>query len=297
MAATHHSESSTKERTSTIVWSSFFLVLGVFSAGLGLKGFLLPNHFIDGGVMGISLLFAQITAIPLPLFVFFLNVPFIFLGYKQVSKEFAVKAFIAITALAIVLAIVDFPVVTHDKVLTAIFGGFFIGLGIGFSVRGGGVLDGTEVLALFISKRTILTIGDVILILNIAIFTTSALVFGIEQALYSIVTFLAATRTVDFVVQGIEEYTGVTIVSQYNEAIREAIITQLGRGVTAYKGTHGFGTHGYTEEHEILFTVVTRLEITKLKSLIMNIDEQAFVVQASINDTIGGMVKKRPLHD
>lgn len=271
------------------------LALGVFSAGFGLKGFLLPNHFIDGGVMGISLLVAAITSLPLPILVFALNVPFILLGLKQISKEFALKTFIGISALAIVLALVNYPVVTNDKVLTAIFGGFFLGLGIGLSVRGGGVIDGTEVLALFISKRTPFTIGDVILVLNILIFTTAALVFSIETALYSMLTYLAASRTVDFVVQGIEEYTGITIVSKHSDEIREAIIEQLGRGVTAYKGHKGFGKRGHTQDVDVIYTVVTRLEIMKVKDLIMSIDDSAFVVQASINDTIGGMVKRRPL--
>ncbi len=271
------------------------LCLGIFSAAFGLKGFLLPNSFIDGGIMGISLLIAEVTKFPLPVLVFALNIPFILLGYKQISKEFAAKTFLGICGLAIVLAFVSFPAISNDKILGAVFGGFFLGLGIGLSVRGGSVLDGTEVMALSISKRTALTIGDIILGFNIIIFAIAAIVFPIETVLYSIITYLAASRTVDFVVQGIEEYTGVTIISKHSERIREAIIHQLGRGVTSYKGTKGYGTHGHTEDVDIIFTVVTRLEITKLKSITMAIDDSAFVVQASINDTIGGMVKKRPL--
>jgi uncharacterized membrane-anchored protein YitT (DUF2179 family) len=294
--ATHpHQTPATKHQLRRSFGEAMLLALGVLSAGFGLKGFLLPNRFIDGGVMGISLLVAAVTNLPLPILVFVINLPFILLGLKQISKEFALKTFVGISALALVLALINYPVVTNDKVLTAVFGGFFLGLGVGLSVRGGGVIDGTEVLALYISKRTPFSIGDVILVFNIIIFTTAALVFGIETALYSIVTYLAASRTVDFVVQGIEEYTGVTIVSKHSEEIREAIIEQLGRGVTAYKGHKGFGKRGHTQDVDIIYTVVTRLEIMKLKDLIMSIDDSAFVVQTSINDTIGGMVKKRPL--
>ncbi|MDP4231573.1 MAG: YitT family protein [Bacteroidota bacterium] len=271
------------------------LLLGVLSVTFGLKAFLLPNSFIDGGVIGVSLLMTDITKVPLPVLIFLINFPFVILASRQVSKEFALKTFFAVTVLSVALAIIQFPVLTHDKSLTAVFGGFFIGLGIGLSVRGGGVLDGTEVFSLFISKRTSLSIGDVILFLNIILFSSAALILSIETALYSILAYLSASKTIDFVVQGIEEYTGVTIISKHSEAIREAIIEHLGRGVTAYKGTKGFGKHGHTQDVDIIFTVVTRLEVMKLKSIVMSIDDSAFVVQASINDTIGGMVKKRSL--
>ncbi len=284
-----------KESASHYLAEGGLLLLGVLSVTFGLKGFLLPNSFIDGGVIGISLLVTNTTKLPLWLLVSLINFPFIIIASKQVSKEFALKTFFAVSALAIALAVVQFPVITNDKSLTAVFGGFFIGLGIGLSVRGGGVLDGTEVLSLFISKRTSLTIGDVILFLNIILFSTAALILSVETALYSILAYLSASKTIDFVVQGIEEYTGVTIISKHSEKIRESIIAKLGRGVTAYKGTKGFGTHGHTQDVDIIFTVVTRLEVMKLKSIVMEIDDSAFVVQASINDTIGGMVKKRPL--
>lgn len=284
-----------KNRYSTIVFEAALLIVGVLSAGFGLKGFLLPNSFIDGGVMGISLLITELTHFPLSLLVFVINLPFIFLALKQVSKEFALKTFLAILSLAIVLALVTFPVVTNDKVLSALFGGFFIGLGIGISIRGGAVLDGTEVLSLFLSKRTVFSIGDVILMFNIIIFVTAAFVLSIESALYSILTYLAASKTVDFVVQGIEEYTGLTIVSKESERIRDGIITELSRGVTIYNGKKGYGTHGHTQDVDIVFTVVTRLEVMKVKSIVMRIDPSAFVTQSSINDTIGGMVKQRPL--
>lgn len=282
-------------RSSQRVFEYVLLVLGVFSAAFGLKGFLLPNTFIDGGAMGLSLITVALTGIPLSVLVVLINIPFIVMGYKQISPEFAFKTLFAIIGLAIVLVLVDYTVVTNDKVLIAVFGGFFLGAGIGLAVRGGCVLDGTEVLALYISKRTPLSIGDVILIFNIIIFLTAAFLFGIEIGLYSILTYISASRTLDFVVQGIEEYTGALIVSKKSDEIRLALIDKLGRGVTEFKGKSGFGKRGHTDEIDVIFSVVTRLEISKLKQVVKDIDPTAFLAFHSINDTVGGMVKKRPL--
>jgi uncharacterized membrane-anchored protein YitT (DUF2179 family) len=284
-----------RHRSSQKVFEYVLLALGVFSAAFGLKGFLLPNTFIDGGAMGLSLIAVVLTGIPLSVLVVLINIPFIVMGYKQISPEFAFKTLFAIIGLAIVLALVDYSVVTNDKVLIAVFGGFFLGAGIGLAVRGGGVLDGTEVLALYVSKRTPLSIGDVILIFNIIMFLTAALLFGIEIGLYSILTYISASRTLDFVVQGIEEYTGALIVSKKSDEIRLALIDKLGRGVTEFKGKSGFGKRGHTDEIDVIFSVVTRLEISKLKQVVKAIDPTAFLAFHSINDTVGGMVKKRPL--
>lgn len=273
------------------------VAIGILSAGLGLKGFLLPSKFLDGGVTGISLLLNRLTDIPLPAFIVVINIPFIFLGYYQVSRIFALKTLIAIAGLALCLIFIEYPVATQDKLLVSVFGGFFLGAGIGFAVRGGCVIDGTEVLALYLHKKTGLTIGDVILFLNIIIFSVAAMLFEFETALYSILTYLSASKTVDFIIHGIEEYTGVTIISQKSETIRKAIIHTLGRGVTIYKGKRGYGSNGdRNEELDVVFTVVTRLEVTKLKTEIDRIDHKAFVITHSINDTKGGMIKKRRLH-
>lgn len=274
---------------------SFFIAIGIISAGFGLKGFLLPNGFIDGGVTGISLLIASKTTISFPILIVLINVPFIILGYRQISKSFAVKSILAIIGLAIVVATVDYPIITADKVLVAAFGGFFLGAGIGLSIRGGGVLDGTEVLAIHLGKKTGLTIGDIILIFNIIIFSVAAYLLSVEVALYSILTYLAASKTVDFVVAGVEEYTGVTIVSTHSEEIRLMIIKIMGRGVTIYNGKRGFGKKGeILNPTDIIYTVITRLEIAKLQTEIDKIDPNAFIVMSSVKDTKGGMIKKRP---
>jgi uncharacterized membrane-anchored protein YitT (DUF2179 family) len=281
----------------TQFFHAIFIILGMLSAGLGLKGFLLPNGFIDGGVTGISLLLSEFTGVNLPIFLVVLNIPFIWLGYKQMDRTFAFKTLTAIIGLALCVAFIPYPVITSDKLLVAVFGGFFLGAGIGLAVRGGCVIDGTEILAISITRRSILTIGDLILIINIIIFSVAAFLLSFERALYSILTYLAAAKTVDYIISGIEEYTGVTIVSKHSEEIRVLITEKLGRGVTIYRGKQGYGMHGHRlEEMEILFTVVTRLEIASLKGEIEKIDREAFVVTHSIKDTKGGMIKKRPLH-
>jgi uncharacterized membrane-anchored protein YitT (DUF2179 family) len=273
------------------------LIAGIFSAALGLKAFLLPNGFIDGGVTGISLLVSQLTGMSLSILIVLINIPFVILGYFQLGKWFAVKTLATILALALVLLVVSFPTLTQDKLLIAVFGGFFLGAGIGLTVRGGAVLDGSEVLAVYVSKRTALSVGDVVLVINIIIFAAAALLLSVETALYSILAYLAAAKTMDFIIEGIEEYTGVTIISSQSEAIRLMVTEKLGRGATIYTGKRGYGSRGHNQEAiDVIFTVVTRLEVTQLTDEINKIDNQAFVVMHSVRDTKGGLVKKRPLH-
>jgi uncharacterized membrane-anchored protein YitT (DUF2179 family) len=280
-----------------LVKDIFLIGLGIASAAFGLESFLLPNNFIDGGATGIALLVSELSGISLSLLLVLINIPFLFLGYKVIGKRFAVKTSIGIIGLAIVVATVHFPTVTNDKLLVAIFGGFFLGGGIGMAVRGGGVIDGTEVLAIYLSKKFGMTMGDIVLGFNILIFSVAAYLLSVETALYSIVTYLAASKTVDFIIEGIEEYIGVTIISGKSEAIRTMIIGEMGRGVTVYRGKRGFGTHGETEDTDIIYTVITRLELNKLNTEIQKIDSTAFVVMNSVKDTRGGMIKKRPLKD
>ena len=279
---------------SHFVRDAFLIMLGIASAGFGLKGFLIPNSFIDGGVTGISLLTEQVTGISLSILLVIINLPFLMVGYSQISKAFAVKSVAAIVGLALVVYFVPYPVITTDKLLIAIFGGFFLGLGIGLSIRGGAVIDGTEVLAVYISKRTGLTIGDVILIFNTIIFMFGAYILSVEIALYAILTYLSASRTVDFIIEGVEEYTGVTIVSDKSDEIRLAIIENMGRGVTLYSGNRGYGkTRDELLHVDIVYTVITRLELSKLKREVDKIDPGAFIIMNSILDAQGGVIKKR----
>lgn len=276
---------------------ALLILLGVGLASFGLKGFLLPNQFIDGGITGISLLTYQLTGIPVSIWIIVFNAPFIFMGAHQINRSFAIKTSLAILALAGVIYFIDFPVVTDDKLLISIFGGFFLGSGIGLAIRGGCVIDGTEILAVYINRKSILSMGDIILLINVVIFIVAAFILNIETALYSILTYLSASKTVDFIIQGIEEYTGVTIISSKSAQIREAITKKLGRGVTIYKGERGLEHSQFkNKDIDIIFTVVTRLEVSKLKEEIELIDHKAFIVMSTISDTKGGIIKPRPLH-
>ena len=265
------------------------IVAGIFSAAMGLKGFLLSSNFIDGGVTGVSMLLSKITGAPLAVWLPVANAPFLALGYRHMGRAFALRSVAAIAVLAAVLATVPFPDVTPDLLLTAVFGGFFLGAGIGLAVRGGAVLDGTEIAALIISKRSaLLRVGDVILLFNAALFVTAIAVLGVEPALYSILTYVTAARTLDFVIYGLEEFTAITIVSPRSAAIRARITGELERGVTVYKGYGGLSG----ADQEILFCVVTRLEIGKVKAIARAEDPAAFVVSHALGDAEGGVLKR-----
>lgn len=267
---------------------------GIISASFGFKGFLLTNHFIDGGATGISLLISALTTIPLYVLVITVNIPFVALAYKTMGRIFAFKTALAILGLSICLATVSFPNITNDNLLVAIFGGFFLGAGIGLAIRGGAVIDGTEVLAIFLSRKLGTTIGDIIIVINVLIFSTAAYFLSIEIALYSMITYLSASKTLDFIIEGIEEYIGVTIISPSSKLIESMIIRILGRGVTIYVNNAGYGKHGKTGGLDIVYTVITRLELNKLNAEIDKIDPSAFVIMSPVKDIKGGIVKKRP---
>ncbi|SFN78777.1 Uncharacterized membrane-anchored protein YitT, contains DUF161 and DUF2179 domains [Chitinophaga sp. YR627] len=271
--------------------------IGVLLAAVGLKGFLLPNGFLDGGVTGISLLISRLTGWSISILLIVINIPFILLAYKQLSVAFTIRALCAILGLAAALVFINMPTITSDKLLIAIFGGFFLGAGIGMSVRGGAVLDGTEVLALYINRKTVLSMGEVIMYFNIVIFSIAAVLINVETALYAMLTYLSASKTVDFIIQGFEEYIALTIISNESELIRKTLTLSLRKGVTVFKGQSGFGKRGSVDRDiDIIYTVVTRLEVHKIIDEIEKIDEKAFIVQHNINDTKGGMIKRRATH-
>jgi uncharacterized membrane-anchored protein YitT (DUF2179 family) len=269
------------------------IALGILSAGMGLKGFLLSSNFIDGGVTGVSMLLAKTTGLSLSILLPVVNLPFIAIGYRQMGPAFAVRSVLGIGGLAAALALIPFPDVTPDLVLTAVFGGFFIGAGIGLAVRGEAVLDGTDIAALLISKRgDLLKVGDVILAFNVVLFLVAMSVLGVDAALYSILTYVAAARTLDFVLHGIDEFTAITVVSDRNAEIRDRITRDLGRGVTIYKGYGGMSG----AEQNILYCVVTRLEIGNVKTIVRELDAKAFVVYHPLAGAEGGVVKTRGFH-
>ena len=282
-----------KKNSSRLIKEIALIVCGVVSACFGLKSFLIPNEFIDGGVTGISLLVSTLTGWKLSYLIVVINIPFVILGYRQIGRTFALKTSIAIIALSLALIFLPFVPITHEKLLIAFFGGFFLGGGIGLAMRGGCVIDGTEVLALYISRNSQLTVGNIILILNIIIFAFAAYFINIDTALYAILTYLSASNTIDFIVNGLEAYTGVTIISEKNEEIKAFIISNMKRGVTIYKGEGGYLEK---KDIDIIYTVVTKLEMSKLQAEIRVIDPDAFVVQQQIADIKGGVVKRQAFH-
>lgn len=274
------------------IFNFLMLLVGTLIADWGIASFLLPNHFIDGGVTGICMLLASFVGLPLAIWLALINMPFVWLGFRHIGREFGFKSATAILIQALWLLIIPFPVVTHDLLLGSLFGGIFVGAGVGLAIRAGGVLDGTEILALVLSKRMAATVGEIILTLNIAIFVFAGIFIGAEPALYSVLTYFAAFKTIDFLLHGIEAYNGVMIFSAQSEQIRAAILEQLGRGVTVLKGKGGYTS----TEQEVIYCVVTRLELTRLQSLIGAVDSTAFIVIAPVHEVSGGVVKQRSFH-
>jgi uncharacterized membrane-anchored protein YitT (DUF2179 family) len=276
----------------------FLIIIGILSAGFAIKGFLVPNHFLDGGVSGVSLLLSELYHWNLAYVVFIANSPFIIFSWFSVGKKFALKTAGCIALLSICILFFPFPVITSDKLLISIFGGFFMGLGIGLIIRAGCALDGVEVLALYTFKRTSFTVSEINLAINICIFLIAGFKFGPEIAMYSVLTYFTATKTIDFVVEGIEAYTGVTIISGKSELIKYRLVNELSRGITVYKGERGY-LPGQFETHsdcDIIFTVVTRLELRKLKNVVHETDPKAFVFANTIKEASGGILRRRQVH-
>lgn len=270
-------------------------LIGITISGIALKLFLVPNHFFDGGITGISLLIHELYHFNLGLIILVFNLPLILAGYYIVGKKFAVRTLICVIMLGICLMLIPNYPVTADKLLISIFGGAFLGIGIGCIMRIGAALDGIEVLALYAMKKTSFTITEIILAINILIFTIAAFIFGIETALYSVLTYFTATRCIDYVVEGLQAYTGVTIVSGKSEVIKYQLVNKLGRGITIYKGERGFlpGKYDISNDCDIIFTIITRLEYRKLKNLVYDIDPNAFIFTNQIKEASGGIIKRR----
>jgi uncharacterized membrane-anchored protein YitT (DUF2179 family) len=274
------------------------IVIGVVIGGFALKSFLVPNNFFDGGITGISLLIHEIYGFNLAFVILIANLPLIIMSRYSVSWRFAIKTLCCIVLLGICLLFIPYPVITSDKLLVSVFGGFFLGIGIGLTMRAGCAVDGIEVLALYTWRRSSFTISEIILALNIIIFSLAAFRFGIPVALYSMLTYFTASKTVDYVVEGIEAYTGVTIISGKSEIIKDRLVNELGRGITVYKGERGYlpGKFEVHEDCDIIFTVITRLELRKLKNLVHEVDHKAFVFASTIRETSGGVIRRRHMH-
>lgn len=277
---------------------SLFILFGVLLAAFSLKGFLIPNGFFDGGITGISLLISELYHLDISYVIVLANLPFIVICIYAVNFSYALKTFICVLLLGLCLYYFPHYSITSDKLLVSIFGGFFLGAGIGLTMRAGCAIDGIEILALYTWKKTSFTITEIILAINILIFSIAAFSFGIQIALYSMLTYFTATRTVDYVVEGLEAYIGVTIISGKSEIIKDRLVNEMGRGITIYKGERGFlpGKFDLHSDCDIIFTVITRLEIRKLKNLVNEIDPRSFVFASTIKEASGGIIKRRHIH-
>ncbi|MCD8739913.1 YitT family protein [Mucilaginibacter roseus] len=275
-----------------------YTVLGILFCGFALKSFMIPNKFFDGGVTGMALLIHELYHLNIAYVIVLANVPFIIMGMYQVNRVFAFRTVAAILGLGLCLLYVPYEPITSDKLLVSIFGGVFMGIGVGLAIRGGCALDGIEVLALYTGKRISFTISEIILGINIVIFLIAAIEVTLPTALYSILTYYTASRTINFVIEGLEEYTGVTIISSESEEVKRRLVMELGRGITVYKGERGFLKESFDVSHpvDIVYTVVTRLEVRRLRNLIHDVDPKAFVFTSTIKEAAGGVLKRRARH-
>lgn len=291
-----------KYKSDTIEWKHVFdpknllhIFAGTGLAVLAMKGFMIPNRFMDGGITGISILLHEIFHINISILVIALNIFFIYLGYRRIGKTFAVQTTLAVILLSLGLYFIDINPITSDKLLIAIFGGILIGTGVGLVIRGGGVIDGAEVIAVFTRRKTGFSNSEIIMMFNTIIFAVAAFQFGIETAMYSIITYFTATRATDYVVDGIEEFTAINIISAKQEEIKSFLVNELGKGITVYKGERGYlpGSFDIKTDCEIIVTIVTRLEIKQIQDAAMNIDPRAFVFAMSIKEAAGGILKAK----
>jgi uncharacterized membrane-anchored protein YitT (DUF2179 family) len=278
------------------VWNlknMFQIILGVAMAVFAMKGFMIPNQFMDGGVIGISILLHEISHINISIFILVFNFGFIYMGYKRIGKTFAVQTTLAVILLAIGLLVSDIPPVTTDRLLIAIFGGILMGTGVGLVIRSGGVIDGSEVIAVFTKRRTGFSNSEIIMLFNTFIFAGAAFHFGLETALYSLITYFATTRATDYVVDGIEQYTSIHVISAQYELVKNFIVNELGKGITVYKGERGYlpGSFDVKQDCEIIVTVVTRLEINQIQGSISKIDPKAFMYIQNVKEADGGILK------
>ena len=267
------------------------IAFGIVLASIGLKAFLLPNGFLDGGVTGIALLVRTFVDINLSYLLVIFSIPFLILGYYTVSKRIVVKSIISIVGLAASIHFENFATITDDKLLISIFGGLFLGAGIGIAIRNGSVLDGSEILGIYLNDKFGFSIGQVILLFNIVLFSITAYVISVEVALYSILTYIVTAKVTDLTIEGFEDFIGVTIVSKEFLKIKVAIMGELGAGLTSYKGSKGFGSQGEQQDFDIIHTIINRIDIKKMHRLIDDIDDQAFIVEFDVNNVKGGVLR------
>lgn len=288
-------------KSDEIDWKSIFsleaivyTVLGLFIAVVALKGFMIPNNFLDGGVTAISILINKVFKIHMSILLIVFNLPFLIIGYRKMGRTFIIQSLIAILIMAVLMYFVNIPTVTEDKVLIAVFGGFLMGLGIGLVIRGGAVIDGLEIIAHYTTKKVAFTSSEIIMLFNSLVILSAAIKFGLETGMYSILVYYTAMKTSDYVVDGFEEFTALNIISKEFEPIKSLIVNDFGKAISVFKGERGYlpGTFNIKHDCDIIMTVVTRLEIHRIKQAVSKIDPNAFFYVQSIKEVKGGIVKQ-----
>lgn len=270
----------------------FQISIGILLASIGLKMFLLPNGFLDGGVTGIAILLSELFNLDISIFLLLVSVPFLILAWFNLTRRIFTKSVLSIIALAVIIHFENFIAITEDKLLIAIFGGLFLGAGIGLTIKNGAVLDGSEILGIFINDRLGISIGKVILLFNAILFGTTAILISVEVAMYSILTFIVTGKVIDLMIEGFEDYVGLMIVSEKVTEINKEIINVVGAGTTLYHGSGGFGKRGPQTNKEIIHTVINRIDIRRTYNLIDSIDKKAFIIEFDVNNIKGGIYTK-----
>jgi uncharacterized membrane-anchored protein YitT (DUF2179 family) len=272
---------------------TIFIIFGAILMGVGIEEFLVPNRILDGGIVGISIILSHLTGVKLGIFIFVLNIPFFFIGYKQIGKTFALSTLLGIAVLSVTTALLhNVPALTEDLLLATVFGGIVLGVGVGIVIRYGGSLDGTEIMAILINKRTPFSVGEIIMFFNVFIFAIAGFVFGWDRAMYSLLAYYIAFKTIDIVIAGLDESKSAWIISEQHKEIGETILARLGRGVTYLKGEGAYTG----DDKNVIFCVITRLEEAKLKEIVQEIDPSAFLAVANISEVRGGRFKKKDIH-
>lgn len=283
----------TKASKANLIKRIILIIFGACFVGVGLEVFLVPNNIIDGGIVGISIILSHLTGIKLGLFLFFLNIPFLILGYKIIGKTFTLSTLLGVVIMSISTSFLhSVPALTDDPFLAAVFGGIILGIGVGLVIRNGGSLDGTEIVAIVFNKKLPFSVGETVMFFNIFILGSAGFIFGWEQAMYSLIAYFIAFKLIDITMLGLDESYAVWIISEKYEEIGDALLARLGRGVTYFNGEGG-----YTGDNKkVVFCVITRIEEAKLEMIIEEIDPSAFLAVGVINNVKGGNFIKRNVH-
>jgi len=275
-----------------IFWEFFQLAIAIVLASIGLKAFLLPNGFLDGGVTGISILLNKITGFEISIILPFISIPFFVIGWFTVSKRIVIRSLISVLILSLVIHFENFQPITDDKLLISIFGGLFLGAGIGIAIKNGSVLDGSEILGIFVNERTGISIGLIIFWFNVVLFLLAGFLFSLEVAMYSVLTYIITAKTIDLILEGFEDYVGLMIVTSKSGEMQKALLKDIGQGMTIYQGTKGYGSQGEKQNLEIIHTVVNRIDTKKVYRVLKKVDKDAFVIEFDVNKVSGGVLRK-----